>query len=84
MAVGVQAGKSHATLTSQTKPWFYGSVVTLPNGEVIQVAETWDGSILKRAFGTGPVGTPGATVTANADLEANVYETSAHATDGRR
>ena len=75
--------KSHATLTSQAKPWIYGNVTTLPNGEKIQVAETMDGDIVVRHFGVGLPADSGATVTTRADGAANTYEASA-TTLGRR
>ena len=77
MPVAAALAKSHATLTSQAKPWIYGNVNTLANGEKIQVAETWDGDILVRHFGIGSSSDSSATVTGRADTAANSYESSA-------
>lgn len=79
MPVAAAGTRTHATLIAETggKAWFYGAVTHLPNGEKTQVAETWDGSILVRHFGTGQSTDADATITSRADVAANSYEASA-------
>jgi hypothetical protein len=79
MPVGAAGTRSHATLIAEAggKAWIYGPVNHTPNGDKIQVAETWDGSIIVRHFGIGPSTLADASVTTNADLAANEYETGA-------
>lgn len=80
MPVAAAGARSHATLIAESggKAWYYGNVTQYPtSGEKIQVAETWDGSILVRHFGVGVSGDSSATVQARADVAANSYESSA-------